>query len=184
MAELPVFITGNQNKADYLSRMLGIELQHQKVNLDEIQSTNLDEIVAHKVKQAYELVKKPVLVEDVALSFEALGGLPGPFVKFFVDAKDGLEKMCRMCDSLENRNARAECVFGFYDGERLELLRGGLSGTIADHPQGDGGYGWDQLFCPEGYGGRTRAELTQEENEETYQIIKPFDQLRELLQYL
>lgn len=181
MPELPVFITGNQNKADYLSQMLGIQLEHHKVDLDEIQSTSLDEIVTHKVKQAYELVKKPVLVEDVALSFEALGGLPGPFVKFFVDAEDGLEKMCRMCDGLQNRNARAECVFGYYDGERLELLRGGLGGVVADHPRGDGGYGWDRIFCPEGYDGRTRAELNEEENETTYQIIKPFDQLRDLL---
>jgi inosine triphosphate pyrophosphatase len=182
MLELPVFITGNQNKADYLSQMLGIQLEHHKVDLDEIQSTSLDEIVTHKVKQAYELVQKPVLVEDVALSFEALGGLPGPFVKFFVDAEDGLEKMCRMCDGLQNRNARAKCVFGYYDGERLELLRGGLDGVIADHPRGDGGYGWDRIFCPQGYGGRTRAELNEEENETTYQMIKPFSQLRLLLQ--
>lgn len=184
MSELPVFITGNQNKADYLSRILGIQLDHHKVNLDEIQSTSLDEIVTHKVKQAYELVQKPVLVEDVALNFEALGGLPGPFVKFFVDAEDGLEKMCRMCDGLENRNASAECVYGYFDGQRLELIRGGLNGAIAERPRGDGGYGWDRIFCPEGYGGRTRAELTNEENEATYQLIKPFDQLRVLLQSL
>jgi non-canonical purine NTP pyrophosphatase (RdgB/HAM1 family) len=181
MSELPVFITGNQNKADYLSRILDVQLDHHKIDLDEIQSTSLEEIVTHKVKQAYELMKKPVLVEDVALSFTALGGLPGPFVKFFVDAEDGLEKMCRMCDGLENRNARAACVFGYYDGERLQLLRGGLDGTIAEHPSGDGGYGWDRIFCPEGYDGRTRAELTEEENEATYQKIKPFDQLRRVL---
>lgn len=182
MAELPVFITGNQNKADYLSKLLDIQLEHHKVNLDEIQSTNLDQIVTHKVKQAYALIQKPVLVEDVALNFEALGGLPGPFVKFFVDVDDGLEKMCRMCDGLENRKARAECVFGYYDGERLELLHGGLDGKIADHPRGDGGFGWDRIFCPEGYRDQARAELTQEQNEETYQLIKPIKQLRELLQ--
>jgi inosine/xanthosine triphosphate pyrophosphatase family protein len=50
------------------------------------------------------------LVEDVSLRFTALGGLPGPFVKFFVDAPDGLEKMCRMLDAFESREARAECV--------------------------------------------------------------------------
>jgi len=184
MSRLPVFITGNQNKADYLSQMLGTHLDHHKVNLDEIQSTSLDEIVTHKVKQAYNLMKVPVLVEDVSLKFTALDGLPGPFVKFFVDAEDGLEKMCRMCDGLENRGARAECVFGYYDGQRLELLHGGLDGMIAEHPKGDGGYGWDQVFCPKGYKGRTRGELTLEENKETYQKIKPFDQLRLLIHEL
>lgn len=184
MTQLPVFITGNQNKADYLSRMLGIHLDHHKVDLDEIQSTSLDEIVTHKVKQAYELMKIPVLVEDVSLKFIALDGLPGPFVKFFVDAEDGLEKMCRMCDGLETRDARAECVFGYYDGDRLELLHGGLNGGIASHPRGDGGFGWDRIFCPEGYEDKTRAELIKEQNEATYQTIKPIAQLRELLSNL
>ncbi len=48
------FITGNQNKADYLSRYLGFPVEHIKIDLDEIQSLNLNEIVEHKVRQAYE----------------------------------------------------------------------------------------------------------------------------------
>lgn len=181
---LPVFITGNQHKADYLSKLLGIPLEHQKINLDEIQSVSLDEIVTHKVKQAYETAGRPVLVEDVSLGFTALGGLPGPFIKFFVEAEDGLEKLCRMLDGFEEKSARAECVFGYYDGERLELLRGGLSGTIAEHPRGEGGFGWDKIFCPEGFEGQTRAELILEQNEATYQTIKPIAQLRDFLSTL
>ena len=38
---LPIFITGNQNKVDYLSRSLGMDLPHQKIDLDEIQSVKL-----------------------------------------------------------------------------------------------------------------------------------------------
>lgn len=77
------FITGNQHKADYLSHILGVPLRHQAVDLTEIQSTSLEEIVEHKVRQAYMVARCPVLVEDVALGFTALGGLPGPFIKFF-----------------------------------------------------------------------------------------------------
>ena len=54
MSQLPVFITGNPGKAEYLSRQLGVELEHQKVELVEIQSTDLHEIVAHKLEQAFE----------------------------------------------------------------------------------------------------------------------------------
>ncbi len=61
------FITGNQNKADYLSKFLDISLAHCKIDLDEIQSLSLSEIVEHKVKQAYSIIKKPVLVEDTSL---------------------------------------------------------------------------------------------------------------------
>jgi inosine triphosphate pyrophosphatase len=51
------FITGNQHKADYLANHLGREIAHQKIDLDEIQSLDLSEIVRHKVKQAYEIVQ-------------------------------------------------------------------------------------------------------------------------------
>jgi inosine/xanthosine triphosphate pyrophosphatase family protein len=54
------FITGNQNKADYLAKYLDHPVSHQKVELDEIQSLDLQTIVEHKVRQAYEVVKKPV----------------------------------------------------------------------------------------------------------------------------
>ena len=67
MSKQPIFITGNQNKADYLAQMLGVPLEHQKIELDEIQSTQLEAIVERKVKQAYAIVGQPVLVEDVAL---------------------------------------------------------------------------------------------------------------------
>ncbi len=182
MNKLPVFITGNQHKADYLAEMLGVKLEHQKVELDEIQSVSLEAIVTHKVKQAYAQLGRPVLVEDVGLSFTALSGLPGPFIKFFVEAPDGLEKLCRMLDGFDDRSARAVCTFGYYDGEHLELFHGGLDGAIATSPRGERGFGWDKIFEPVGYSGRTRAELTPEEDAETYPTIKPFAQLRDFLQ--
>ncbi len=52
------------------------------VELDEIQSLDLQTIVKHKAQQAYEIVKGPVLVEDVSLEFNALGKLPGTFISF------------------------------------------------------------------------------------------------------
>lgn len=176
------FITGNQNKADYLARLLGMGIDHQKVDLDEIQSTNLESIVERKVKQAYEIVKAPVLVDDVALGFTALNGLPGPFVRYFVELPDGLEKLCRMLDGLDNRSARAICTMGYYDGSEMKLFTSGLDGSIAHEPRGDGGFGWDKIFCPVGYEGRTRAELIVEEDEETYRTIKPIAAVREFLQ--
>jgi non-canonical purine NTP pyrophosphatase (RdgB/HAM1 family) len=177
----PLFITGNQNKADYLAGLLGVPLEHKKIDLDEIQSTDLDMIVSHKVQQAYAIARRPVLVEDVSLGFHALGGLPGPFIKFFVERDDGLENLCRMLDGFDDRRARAECVFGYYDGTEITLIRGGLDGSIALHPRGNGGFGWDKIFCPVGYSDTTRAELIREQDEQTYQTIKPIAQLRSFL---
>lgn len=175
------YITSNQHKADYLAKMLGMPLERQNIELDEIQSTSLEKIVEHKVKQAYHILGKPALVEDVALGFTAQNGLPGPFIKFYVEQPDGLEKLCRSLDGFEDRTAKAECMFGYYDGDQLELIRGGLHGYIADHPRGDNGFGWDAIFCPDGYGGKTRAEMTPSEDKATYATVKPFAALREFL---
>ena len=172
------FITGNQNKADYLARYLGFPVKHKKIDLDEIQSLDLKEIVEHKVRQAYDKIKTPVIVEDVSLEFAALGQLPGPFIRFFVDTVP-FETICGMLNGM-SRKATARCVFGYYDGDTLELFEGHLDGEIATSPAGNNGYGWDKLFIPEGYS-VTRAELSEEDDKKTYLQIKPFAQLKEYL---
>lgn len=168
----PIFISGNQNKIEYLSKTLGFTLDHQKIDLDEIQSSDPKVVIEHKVRQAYELIKKPVLVEDTSLSFNALDSLPGPFVKYFVDAKNGLENMCRMLDGFDDRSAYGSVIYGHFDGKELRFFEGRLDGTIAQHPRGDGGYGWDKIFIPEGYSGLTRAELSPEDDLETYNKLR------------
>jgi non-canonical purine NTP pyrophosphatase (RdgB/HAM1 family) len=177
----PIFISGNQNKIDYLSKSLGITLDHQKINLDEIQSADPRIVIEHKVRQAYELTQKPVLVEDTSLSFNALSSLPGPFVKFFVDAENGLENMCRMLDGFNDRSAYGSVIYGYFDGENLQFFEGRLDGEIAQHPQGDGGYGWDKIFIPEGYEGLTRAELSPKNDLESYNKLRDTEGLRAFL---
>ena len=172
------FITGNQNKADYLARYLGFPVKHIKLDLDEIQSLDLKEIVEHKVRQAYKKVKSPVIVEDVSLEFDALGGLPGPFIRFFID-KVPFEAICSMING-KTRSATAKCVFGYYDGETIQFFEGGLGGEIAEVPAGERGYGWDRIFIPEGYK-VTRAQLNEADDQKTYLQIKPFAALKEFL---
>lgn len=180
MPQLPIFITGNQNKADYLSRQLGMQLDHQAAELDEIQSTDLHEIVRHKLLQAYEICKQPVLVEDVSLVFNALGDLPGPYIKWFVESA-GDEACCRMLDGFQDRSAIIRCTFGYYDGETMDFFDSEQPGRIAHRPAGENGFGFDKFFVNEGYE-ITRAEMSQEENEHTYAtMMKPFAKVREFL---
>lgn len=174
------FVTGNEKKAAYLSKLLGLPVEHHRVHIDEIQNTDVAQLVAHKAKQAYKILGEPVLVEDQSLQFNALGSLPGPFIKFFIEEKDGLEICCRMLDGFTDRCAYAECTFGYYDGKELTLFTSGLQGTVPDKPRGSGGYGWDPIFIPEGYT-KTRAELTQAEDHGVYLRIKPIDQVRAFL---
>ncbi len=170
------FITGSADKALYFSKLLGIDIPHKNIELDEIQSMNLKEIVRQKMRRAYRLVGHPVLVEDVSLEFEALNGLPGPFVKFFVKNMS-LQDICDLLKE-KDREARARCIFGCFDGEKEKYFEGGFSGKIAEKPKGENGFGWDKIFIPDGYGGRTRAELNRKEYEETYLKIKPIQEIR------
>lgn len=57
-----------------------------------------------------------------------------------------------------------------------------MSGVVADHPRGENGFGWDQIFCPDDYNGRTRAELNDEQYQTTYLTIKPLMQVRKYLE--
>ena len=180
---LPIFITGNQDKADYLSRQLGIHLERRKIDLDEIQEIDPEKLLDHKLRQAFGIVGAPVLVEDVSLVFTALNGLPGPYIKWFVDYA-GLEACCRMLDAFDSRAAVAICTYGYYDGETMQFFQSQAPGTIADHPRGDDGFGWDKIFINEGYD-ITRAEMDQETNEQTYRaIMKPFEQVASFLRNL
>jgi non-canonical purine NTP pyrophosphatase (RdgB/HAM1 family) len=183
MANLPVFITGNQQKADYLSRQLGVDLKHHKIELEEIQSTDLHRIVEHKLRQAYEACRQPVLVEDVSLVYAALGELPGPYIKWFVEIASD-EACCRMLDGFNDRSAAIRCTFGYYDGETMKFFDSELKGKIADSPRGENGFGFDKFFINEGYE-ITRAEMSQEENEQTYAtMMKPFAAVREFIKTL
>lgn len=180
-SQLPVFVTGNANKAEYLAKFLGMKLEHIPADLDEIQSTDLAKIATHKAKQAYAQLKRPVLVEDVALGYDDLGGLPGAFIKFFVEQPDGFEKICRIGDGLANRRATASCAFAYYDGTVLKTFYGELGGVIANQPSAEVRFGWDCVFCPDGYGGKTRSELSEIDNEKTYKLIKPLEEIRTFL---
>jgi non-canonical purine NTP pyrophosphatase (RdgB/HAM1 family) len=156
-----IFATGNHQKLKEFESILGIKLNHFDLDLDEIQSVDVEEVARHKVKQAYDILKEPVIVEDTGLYFEELNGLPGALVKFFVKRLT-LEQMCSLIG--ENRRATAITCIAFFDGKELKTFKGETKGEIAKEPRGTNGFGWDPIFIPEGYS-QTFAEISSEEKE-------------------
>lgn len=134
------FTTGNVGKAEYLAKFLDMEVEHKKIDLEEIQSMDLKEIVQKKVRAAYDIVQAPVIVEDISLEFKVLNGLPGPFIKFFVDNMK-LQDVCDLLGEDKSRGAKVRCVFGYFDGENERYFEENRDGMIAKKPEGDGGYG-------------------------------------------
>lgn len=159
------FITGNAAKAEQLGRHLEHPVAHKKLDLAEIQSLDLHEIIEHKTKEAYKQIGGVVLVEDTALTFNALGKLPGPLIKWFLSELDNIG-LCKLLDGYKDRTAVAEVCFGLYDGNELKMFEGEARGSIARTPRGERGFGWDPVFIPEGHT-KTWGEMDAEEQKET-----------------
>jgi non-canonical purine NTP pyrophosphatase (RdgB/HAM1 family) len=175
-----VFITGNQHKADYLAKWLGMPINHQKVDLTEVQSLDVREVVEHKVREAYKVVGKPVLVEDVSLTFHALGRLPGTLVKWFLEELDN-DGLCKLLNGYEDRAATASIMYGLFDGETVHMFGAEVLGSIPPEPRGNLGFGWNAIFVPDGTD-KTYAEMTDEELEPFSHRAKAVAKLKEFLQ--
>jgi len=114
------------------------------------------------------------IADDSGLEVDALGGAPGVrSARFAADAgrapepsKDAANNAC-LLDELagrSDRSARFRCVLvlALPDGTVALTTEGSVEGRILEAPRGDGGFGYDPLFLPEGES-RSMAELTAAE---------------------
>lgn len=172
-----IFVTGNHQKLKEFEEILEVKLDSLDLNLNEIQSVEVEEVSEYKARQAYEILKEPVIVEDTGLYFEELKGLPGALIKFFVK-KLALGHICSLVK--ENRNAKAITCIAYFDGKELKTFVGETKGEIAIEARGNNGFGWDPIFIPEGYD-RTFAELTDEEKMSKFMRKEAIKKLKDFL---
>ena len=166
------FVSGNKNKLRELNDMFnehfkGIEVKQLDIDLPELQGLPED-IVRGKLKLALEKAKNlkgPVLVEDTSLCFNAYGGLPGPYIKYFLKSikQEGLYKMA--C-AFEDHSAYAQSIFGLQKDEKSEphLFVGKTDGEIVS-PRGQKNFGlsgWDPCFKPN-CSKKTYGEMEEDE---------------------
>ncbi len=153
-----VFVTGNKFKAKETEEILKIKIQISDVELDEIQDLDLEKVALHKLNQAFKLIKKPVMIDDVSFEIEAWNNFPGPLIKWILKAGKGPSLILKLLEGEKNRKAVARLAIGFHDGEKPHIFFGESKGTIAHEIRGDNGFGWDRVFIPEGYS-ETFAEM-------------------------
>src|SRR5579862_1417464 len=117
-------VTGNPGKVRELQILAKGRLEFTLCNLDidEIQSLDLEAIVKDKAQKAYAYVQAPVIVEDVSAGLKSLKGLPGPFIKFFNTqlGNDALYKL----STASNDEVTITCIAAYYDGKQFVLGRG------------------------------------------------------------
>ena len=166
------FVSSNKNKLRELNEMFNehfkdVEVKQLDIDLPELQGLPED-IVKGKLKIALEKsknLKGPILVEDTSLCFNAYGGLPGPYIKYFLKAikQEGLYKMACVFD---DHSAYAQSIFGLQKGENEEpnLFIGKTEGEIV-FPKGQKNFGllgWDPCFKPN-CSNKTYAEMEEDE---------------------
>ena len=157
-----VFVTSSDDKHREAEAILGLPLRRAKLDLDEPQSLDVTAVARAKAETAAARLGCPVLVEDTALELAALGGFPGPFIRWLL-ASAGAAAIPRLLDGFSDRRATARCVALARDGEREWTGVGVVDGTIVAEPRGANGFGWDVVFAPDWGGGRTFAEMTAAE---------------------
>ena len=157
-------ITGNQDKADEISAITGLTVEAKKLELSEIQSLSAEEVAKKKAVAAYKIVRQPVLVDDTGMSIEALNGLPGAFVSWFLDSL-GSQGILNLIKGQKNRKASVSTCIAYADVSGVQTFVGAVNGTIPTELRGDRGFGYDPIFIPNG-NDKTYAEMTPEEKNE------------------
>lgn len=174
-----VFVTSNLNKWHEAQRILGYAIDRIELELDEVQAESVASVALAKARAAYAKVQRPVIVEDAGVELLGLGGFPGPFIKYW-EKLGGLESICRAADGLGDRRVRAVCALGTCTEAGAEVVEGAVDGSLALHPRGHSGFGWDAIFVPKGEG-RTFAEMTPPEKDARSHRRRAWELLRDRL---
>lgn len=150
------------------------------VDLPELQGDPAD-ISKEKCRLAADAIKGPVMVEDTSLCFNALGGMPGPYIKWFLDScgHDGLN---RMLAGFEDKSAYAQCIFSLSwgPGEEPVTFVGRTPGKIVP-ARGPNAFGWDPVFEPDEGGGQTYAEMDKDAKDALSHRSRALAKLKEYL---
>ncbi len=172
------FVTTNNVKfkiaCDVLSKY-GITMEQRKMELSELQTINLDDVVMDKAKQVAKTFKENFIVDDSGLYIDALADFPGALLKPTMYAL-GEEKFLRLMNGEKNRRARFVSELVFYNSKTNEfsLIPSTMTGTIVDTISLGTrrvGYSLERIFVPDGET-KPIAELDDKEWEALYSRTK------------
>jgi XTP/dITP diphosphohydrolase len=178
-----IFVTTNEHKRREVQEILGVELERADLDLPEIQAIDPAEVAEEKARAAREALGKPevpVLVEDSGLMVDAWDGFPGALTKWLMQSV-GNEGLLRMLGPDDDRSARAVCVVALAEADgTVRTFMGEVPGTLAPEPRGEGGFGYDPVFVPEG-SSLTYAEMGEGKNADSHRA-RAFRAVREWLE--
>jgi XTP/dITP diphosphohydrolase len=153
--------------SDFTVRDLGAYAEISEIHED---GTSFEENAKLKALAASRQLPALVIADDSGLEVDALGGAPGIYSARYAGAsatnRDKIDKLLRelvrVLATDERRRARFRCVVALArNGNLLGTFEGIVEGRIADEARGNGGFGYDPIFIPEGFE-QTFGELSTE----------------------
>lgn len=104
--------------------------------------------------------------DDTGLEVEALSGEPGIFsARYAGEPSDPAKNRRKLLEKLQgesHRKARFRTVIALIEKGETHFFEGTVNGRILEAERGDGGFGYDNLFVPDGYN-KTFAEMSAAE---------------------
>ena len=175
------FATTNTGKVQSLQRDLqpfGITVIPKPIELVEPRSSDVREIAAAKIRQAWKQVQKPVIAMDAGFYMDALNGFPRAYVNFALETI-GTEGILKLTEGKPRGCEFRECL-AYMDGSLNEphdfitRVRGTLAheqrGTFQEHLWSD----LSRIFIPEKQE-QTLAEMAYEDYVHWNAAIKAVD---------
>lgn len=162
-----VFATSNAHKTEEVAAILGADWQvedlraHPGVTLDEETGDTFEaNAIIKAVSGSRQLPGLLVLADDSGLEVDALGGAPGVHSARYAgenaSAADNREKLkAELRRKLQYTRFAGRfqcCMVLARDGEVLHITHGAVEGELITEEQGEGGFGYDPLFIPAGFG--------------------------------
>jgi XTP/dITP diphosphohydrolase len=128
-----------------------------------------EENAIKKAREVSAATGLPALADDTGLEVDALDGAPGVFSARYAgeppDYDSNNEKLLHELEGVrdEERTARFRCVIALaMPGGEVRTVEGTTRGRILRARRGDGGFGYDPLFLPDGFS-KTYAEMSAKE---------------------
>ena len=163
--------TGNSHKTDEIRAILGagyvvsdLKAHPELPEVEETGTTFLENATLKAVEISKQ-VEGLILSDDSGLEVDALGGEPGVYSSRYAgeagnDAANN-KKLLHELQGEDSRTARFRCVMVLaQDGEVLTSFDGAVEGRMLSELHGEGGFGYDPLFVPDGYD-QTFSQLSE-----------------------
>ncbi len=149
-------VTSNRHKAEEVAAFFKgiIEVEHIDLECPEYRHDHVAEIARQKAEYAYNVLNKPLIVDDTGLYINALKGFPGPYASY-VFHTIGNEGICALLKGKRDKSAYFETAVAYAGEDGIRVFTGILEGLIVA-PRGTGGFGYDPIFE---WNGMTLAEL-------------------------